>query len=104
MRFKKNEKKTQGNIAQERIQRLIQQAEAEAHAGNETQAQRNVNLAVKISTRTKTRIPKNLKNKYCKKCYNILTPGRTSRTRINSRHHRVETTCLKCGTKKWHKI
>jgi ribonuclease P protein subunit RPR2 len=105
MRFNKTrEKKTQGGIALERIQILMQQAENEIAAGNEKQAKRNVTLAVKISTRTKTRIPQNLKDKYCKKCYIYLTPGRTSRTRLNTKHQRIEITCLACGTKKWLRI
>ncbi|MFH1126442.1 MAG: ribonuclease P [Candidatus Altiarchaeota archaeon] len=97
-------KHRQENISLERIERLIALAGQEASTGNLGQANRLVELARKISTKTKTRIPKELKRRYCKHCYRYLVPGRTSKTRINSKHGRVEITCLKCGRSMYFRV
>jgi len=98
MKFKKaREKEKQENIALERITRLMTIAGKEASAGSREQANKLVALARAIGTRTKTKIPKELKRRYCRHCHAYLIPGVTSRTRINSREKRVETTCLDCG-------
>jgi ribonuclease P protein subunit RPR2 len=98
MKFKKaREKDKQENIASERISRLMALAEKHAKEGKLKEANALVERARAIGTRTKTRMPKELKNKYCKHCHAFLIPGRTSRTRINSQQKRVETTCLTCG-------
>ena len=97
----KNKKK---NIALERIERLMALAGEEARRGNLKQADRMVEMARKINMRTKTPIPRELKKRYCKHCYSYLKPGETSKTRINSKQRRVETTCLKCGGRMYQRI
>ncbi|MBM3309397.1 MAG: ribonuclease P [Candidatus Altiarchaeales archaeon] len=97
MNHKARDREKRENIALERIIRLMEFADKEARGGNLEQAGRLVELARKINTKTKTRIPKELKNRYCKHCYCYLMPGKTSKTRINSRQKRVEVTCLKCS-------
>jgi ribonuclease P protein subunit RPR2 len=105
MKFRKQaEKKRQESVASERIERLIALAGEEARNGNTTQADILVSLARRISTKTKSRIPAELKKRYCKHCHSYLIPGKTSKTRINSREKRVEATCLKCKGKMYHQI
>lgn len=98
------EKKGQENIALERIGILLRQADEDAKTGNLEQADKLIALARRINTKTKTRIPTELKRKYCKHCYAYLMPSRTSQTRINSEQKRVEVTCLKCGGRMWYAI
>lgn len=105
MRYKRiKEKKEQENIALERIERLMGLADKEIAGGDLEQANRLIALARRISTKTKTRILKELKGRYCKHCYCYLIPGRTSRTRVNPKQKRVEVTCLKCGGRMYHRI
>ena len=105
MKFKKaREKEKQESIAAERIVRLMALAGSEANAGNLEQANALVARARALSSRTKTRIPKELKNAFCRHCHAFLIPGRTSRTRINAKQKRVETTCLGCGGRMYYQI
>jgi len=97
------DKKNQSNISLERITILFDSAEEEALAGNLRQADRNIALARRISTRTKTRIPAALKRRYCRHCHGYLMPGKTSRTRINAEQGRVEVTCMECGGKSYYR-
>jgi ribonuclease P protein subunit RPR2 len=76
----------------ERIERLLKMArEAELE-----RQRRYVELATRISTRTRTRIPRKLKRQICKGCGALLVPGRTARVRTRKGELRV--TCTKCGT------
>jgi len=104
MNHKTRDKEKQGNIALERIERLLELADREAKDGNLGQADKLIELARKINTKTKTRIPKELKKKYCKHCYSYLMPGKTSKTRINSKQKRVEVNCLKCEKQMYYNI
>jgi len=104
MNHKTRDREKQGSIALERIVRLIELADKEAREGNLGQADKLIELARKINTKTKTRIPKELKRKYCKHCYCYLMPGKTSKTRINSKQKRVEIACLKCGRQMYYSI
>ena len=60
-------KKKQKEIAQERIKILFQQAE-ENFSKSKSLSNRYVTLARKIAMKTKTRIPLNLKRRFCKHC------------------------------------
>jgi ribonuclease P protein subunit RPR2 len=104
MNHKARDREKQGNIALERIERLMSLADKEAASGNLGQADKLIQLARKINTKTKTKIPKELKQRYCKHCYCYLMPGRTSKTRINSKQKRVEVSCLKCGRQMYYCI
>lgn len=62
------EKKMKANqkIALERIWRLFELAE-----GSDEYAKRYLQLAKRIGEKTRVSIPKELKEKYCKKCYSM---------------------------------
>lgn len=83
------------NIAAQRIQRLLELAEAEVKKGNETRSDRYVQLARKIGMRYRVRIPPDLKIAICKGCHSLLIPGKSARVRLRGDY--ITTTCLKCG-------
>jgi ribonuclease P protein subunit RPR2 len=98
------ERHRQEDIASERIDRLMEMAGQNASSGDISQADYLVSLARRLSMKTKTPIPKDLKSLFCRNCYGFMLPGRTSRTAINSGMRRVETSCLRCGGKRFYPI
>lgn len=87
------------SVARERIQILLRQA-AEMAGRNEELSRRYVQLARKISSRTKTRIPSEDKRYLCKGCGLALRPGLNARFRLHPGNKRVVITCLSCGAVK----
>jgi len=86
-------KSQQQDIAKERIKILFEEAE-KTFSKNKNLANRYVTLARKIAMKTKTKIPPELKRKFCKHCYSYLQPGINSRTR--TRNGKVIISCLDC--------
>ncbi|MCL1984442.1 MAG: hypothetical protein FWG58_03465 [Methanomassiliicoccaceae archaeon] len=79
-------------IAAARIGKLMIMSRKKAADGDMELARRYVDLARRISMRTKTKIPKEYM--YCRTCMAPMTPV-TSRVRL--RAHRVVVTCTECG-------
>ncbi len=71
-------------IALERIYRLFGLAEKEFEK-NPARSRHYIELARKISTRNRARIPQELKQSYCKKCNAFLLEGKKLRNR-KARH------------------
>jgi ribonuclease P protein subunit RPR2 len=65
---------------------------------NEDLSRRYVDLARRISERTKVRIPGELKRYLCKSCGIALVPGQNARVRLYARNSGIVITCLSCGT------
>lgn len=80
----------------ERIEILLRLAK-EVLATDQALAKKYVELAWKISTRTKVRIPAAEKRFLCKNCGLPLIPGRNARVRTVKDNPRVVITCLSCG-------
>ncbi|MFH1240640.1 MAG: ribonuclease P [Candidatus Diapherotrites archaeon] len=78
-------------IALERIYRLFELADAEK---DKTRTKRYVELARKIATRNRVRIPQELKKKFCKKCGAFLKQGVNSKIRVTKSYLCV--TCKEC--------
>lgn len=89
----KREKKLEQKIANERIKILIEKAEKMKLEDYEL-ARRYVELAKKISMKYRVRVPRELKVKFCKKCY---YPYKVGKFRVRVRKSRVIITCLNCG-------
>lgn len=90
-------KKKEQEIAKERIEILFKLANEVFHE-NKSLAKRYLDLAKRISMRSKVRIPKEYKRFICKSCGNLLVPGVNCRVRI--RHEKgtiVVVNCLDCG-------
>jgi len=86
-------------VARERIEILIDQARRMVK-DNEVLSRRYVDLAQRISERTKVRIPSELKRYLCKNCGIALVPGTNARIRLHARNSGIVLTCLSCGAVK----
>lgn len=86
-------KAQQKDIATERIVILFQQAE-EQFSKNKSLAHRYVELARAIAMKTKVKIPRELRRRFCRHCYAYLRPGVNARVRM--RKGKVVISCLEC--------
>ncbi len=88
-------------FAQERVEILIKNLLTEKDPSIlELQAQ----LAKKISQKYRLKLSYNIHQLFCKKCKNLIIPGRTSRIRLGrSKVKSIRITCLKCNNT-YHKI
>lgn len=77
-------KPKQKKIALERIKKLFREAKL-AFKKDSGLSNRYVKLARKISMKTKTRIPRELKKQFCKHCYTFLIPGKNCRVRTKDK-------------------
>ncbi len=85
------------DIARERIERLIALAD-EIYEVNKPLSKRYIELALRISMRSRVRIPRHLKDRICKKCLSILKPGVNCTVRIRPRREKhIVIKCLECG-------
>jgi len=75
-------KKVQNQIANRRMVQLFNLAEKTALSGELELADRYVDIARRISMRSKASIPKEFKRRFCKHCYKYLVPGLNSRIRV----------------------
>lgn len=80
-------------IAKERIGGLFAMAE-EIFKKDSKLSDRYVEIARKISTKYKMRIPRELKRRFCKKCGSYLVPGANCRVRLTGK--KVVTSCFRC--------
>jgi len=88
----KREKKRERELAMERIVYLIERAEKFKEVDYEL-SRRYVELAWKISTRYRVRIPRELKMRFCKNC---LYPYKAGNFRVRINKSAVIVTCLNC--------
>lgn len=85
--------KNQKKIGLERIKTLFLEAE-KAFYSNPNLSHRYVALARKIAMKVKTKIPTELKRRFCKHCYKFLKPG--ANCRIRTRKGRLVIFCREC--------
>lgn len=83
------------DIAKERLDLLMEQADEAALDGRMDMADRYVDMARRVGMRYNVRFRPEQRQRFCKSCYCYLLPGSTSRTRLNK--GRSVTTCLRCG-------
>lgn len=81
-------------IVLERVYRLIELAEFEFPHHPE-RSKRYIDLIRKLSQKNKVPLPKEVKQKFCKKCGSFLKPGKNARMRL-TKDYRV-VSCLDCG-------
>lgn len=86
-------------VARERIEILVRQAK-EMALKDEDLSRRYVDLARRISKRTKVRIPGELKRYLCKGCGIALVPGHNAKIRLRARNSGIVITCQLCGSVK----
>lgn len=85
------------DLAQQRIEELMSLAIATA-PDDLPLANRYVEMASKLATRHRVRLPSKWKRLVCRRCKSLLVPGRTSRIRMQQeRQPHMTVTCLRCG-------
>jgi ribonuclease P protein subunit RPR2 len=80
-------------IAKERINILFKQAN-KSFKKNPKLSNRYINLARKIAMKSRIRIPRELKRKFCKHCYHYLKSG--VNLRIRTKDKKVVYYCSDC--------
>jgi ribonuclease P protein subunit RPR2 len=83
------------DIAEKRIGSLMKMSAEQASFGDIDLARRYVDIARRISMRTKTKIPK--EHIYCKAC---LTPMAQGTFTVRLRNHKIIMRCAECGNVK----
>ena len=90
----KNSKK---EIATQRILILFENAVSNA-SKNPRLAERQAQIARKISMRFKIKMPWQIRTSFCKKCKKFIVPGTTSKVRIGrSNVKSIRITCVFCN-------
>lgn len=90
-------------IALERINVLLKEAQKNAKK-DPNLAQKQANLAKKISTKHRVRLSYEAKNQFCKKCKCFIAPGVGSRIRLGrSTLKSIRITCQFCNHT-YHKV
>ena len=88
-------------VALERIEILFCQAQEEFRDHPEL-SRTYIDRARRIAMRDRIRIPRELKRKYCRKCFEYLIPGINARVRIH--RGKIIITCLECGNQWRHPV
>ena len=86
----KRDKKLEKRIARERIEILLDKA----LKSDPPFSRRYVELAMRIASRYRIRIPEKYRNTFCRKCFTPYT-STTSKIRLNRGVKVIE--CLRCG-------
>ena len=86
----------QKRIGSERVRILFELASQE-FKNHPERSNRYVQLARKIAMRYNIRMPRELKRKFCKKCYKYLMPAVNCRIRASAKQRSVIVKCLECG-------
>lgn len=81
-------------IVLERMYRLIELANFEFPKHPE-RSKRYIELIRKLSQKNKVPVPKEIKQKFCKKCGSFLKQGKNSKMRLKKAYRVVS--CLECG-------
>ena len=89
----KNSKK---EIAMKRMEILFNNALSNAK-NNPGLAQRQAEIAKKISLKFKIKMPFEINSSFCKKCKKFIAPGIASRIRLGSKPKSVRITCSYCN-------
>jgi len=82
------------DLAVQRMERLFLLAEEE-HECHPERSDRYVQIARRISTRTRVRMPRHLKSLFCRRCGSYLP---ASAVRVRLRDGMLTATCLHCGS------
>ena len=89
-------KNSQKQIATHRIQILFHNALTNAK-NNPELAQRQAEIAKKISLKFKIKMPFEISSSFCKKCKKFIPPGIASKIRLGSKPKSIRITCSYCN-------
>ena len=95
-RISRGKKEEDKEIAGERVEMLLELA-VKTHGTDSALTQRYADLAKKIITRSKVRMPRQYKRLICKRCGRFIVPGPDARFRLRqAREPHLVITCLHC--------
>lgn len=80
-------------ISRQRIERLFSLAEEE-HGAHPERSNRYVEIARRICSRMRVRMPRHLKARFCRHCGSYLPP---SARRVRLKDGVITKTCIRCG-------
>ncbi len=81
------------DIARERIGKLFSEA-SKAFGDDPLLSKRYVEIARRISSKHKVRIPRELRRRFCRRCNAYFVPSRSVRVRLKGQ--KMVYTCLEC--------
>lgn len=81
------------------VKELIAQAQKAYSKGRKAQSARYVRMALDLIKKHRIRVPKELKNSFCKKCHVVWIPAKTVKVSYDKKHHCLRITC-QCGYSK----
>jgi ribonuclease P protein subunit RPR2 len=90
----KKSRQHRAKLAQEYLQKILEEPQKNSEDFLKTASKQLWN----ISTRHRIGLPETFKNRFCRKCKNLLYPGLNSRVRIRSKVRYL--TCNECGMTK----
>jgi ribonuclease P protein subunit RPR2 len=84
------------------LQRLFELAEAAVDQGDEELGRHYLGVARRMVLRTRVRLPRELRMRYCHRCGQLFRVGSTARVRIRSEGQTkyLVITCLACGSRR----
>ena len=89
--MRKNKRKKRALSARMYLQKILEKPNIS------TELRKNASNEIwKLSTRHSIGLPRNLKDRYCRKCKNLLFPGYNVKIRIRNKVRYL--TCEECGT------
>ncbi len=94
-----NKRLLSSEIASERIDVLFKLAK-ECAATDMKMSREYVRHIKRLSTHSRMKLPKSVKNSVCKKCDSVLIPGLSVSVRVASSKRYVVYKCLACGTER----
>ena len=89
-------KDSKKQIATQRIQILFHNALFNAK-NNPRLAERQAEIAKKISMKFKIKMPFEISSSFCKKCKKFIPPGIASKIRLGSKPKSIRITCSYCN-------
>ncbi len=78
------------------VKKLLDEARKAYAKGQKERSKKYVKMAHDLIKKNKIKLPEELRNSYCRKCFSLWVPGKTIKVTFDSRHNCLRITC-KCG-------
>ncbi len=92
-------KKIIKSSAKSSVKELVSKAFDQYRQNNAGRSRRYIKMAMDLLTKNRIRLPKELKNSFCKKCHLVWIPGKTVRVTFDKKHSCLRLRC-ECGYSK----
>ncbi len=81
------------------IERLLDRARKEHSGANASRSRRYVEMAFQLLKKNKVKLPKELRNSFCRKCRQVWIPGKTATVSFDRKNNCLRIRCM-CGHSK----